>query len=353
MNLRWLTLSKRPLLRTVLRSAISIALAALLVRLTVRSTGVDVVEQVKRSCLPMLLLGVLGYVGVLILNMVRWRLLLRVQGIHVAFSQAARLIMTGVFFNLAVPGGTGGDVVRMAYVSRLAGEGRRTEAVFSVIVDRLVGVVALCLVASCAVLLSLDVLLGLDDSYAAVRFGAFFVAIMGAACVLAVLAVEHHQRLLRAPGIRHAVDLGSRVLPHRVSQTVARMTAALDLYRRRRRAIAAAGAISLIMQVLLALVLYVLGHAVGETVVSVREYFMTMQVSNTVGAIPITPAGVGTRDVVIAHFLQAFGATAEHAGVVPVLFTGILVAGGLVGGVVFALAPGGARASENSSATPE
>ena len=329
----------RSWLRTGIRSAVSIGLAVFLVHVTLRTAQIELRTAIADVRIGFLLLGVVLYAGVLVLNMLRWRILLRVQGIRVGFAEIARLVMVGTFFNLTIPGGTGGDVVRMAAISRAAGPGRRTEAVFSVLVDRLLGFLGLCLIAGIAVILCMDVLMDLGPQHAIVRFGAYLVGILAVVGGAVILGSEFHQTLLRAPGIRHLVQWGNRILPAKITETLARITLGLDTYRRHRYAIAWAVAISLAMHTLLALTLYLVGHAAGETAVAVREYFMTMHVGNAVGAVPVTPAGIGTRDMVISTFLQAFGAASKQAGATSVLYTAVLIFGGLAGGVVFALVP--------------
>ncbi|MFW5803455.1 MAG: lysylphosphatidylglycerol synthase transmembrane domain-containing protein [Verrucomicrobiota bacterium] len=331
-------------LRTGLRSAVSIGLAVFLVHMTLRTAQTDL-RTAADVRVGFLLLALLLYSGVLLINMLRWRILLTVQDIQVGFGEIARLVMVGTFFNLAIPGGTGGDVVRMAAISRSAGPGRRTEAVFSVLVDRLLGFLGLCVLAGFAVILCLDVLMDLGPQHAIVRFGAYLAGILAAVGGGVLLAAEFHQALLRAPVVRHLVQWGNRKLPAGITDTLKRTIMALDTYRRRRGAVTCAIGLSLAMHTLLALTLYMVGLAAGETPVAVREYFMTMQVGNAVGSVPITPAGIGARDMIISTFLQAFGAGSKQAAATSVLFTAVLIVGGLAGGVVFALVP--AELSEN------
>jgi uncharacterized protein (TIRG00374 family) len=43
----------------------------------------------------------------------RWQLLLRVQGIELGWFRVFSLLVIGVFYNFFIPGGTGGDVVKI------------------------------------------------------------------------------------------------------------------------------------------------------------------------------------------------------------------------------------------------
>jgi uncharacterized protein (TIRG00374 family) len=71
----------------------------------------------------------------------RWHELLAVLGIRLKYSRTFVLNMVGSFYNTFLPGSTGGDVVKALYASRQTPH--RTHAVMSVLVDRVVGLLAL------------------------------------------------------------------------------------------------------------------------------------------------------------------------------------------------------------------
>ncbi len=77
---------------------------------------------------------------------IRFGVLLRTQGIFLPWLRVAGIFMVGLFFNLFGLGSTGGDVVKIFYVLREAGD-KKTAAAFTVLMDRVVGLVALVLIA--------------------------------------------------------------------------------------------------------------------------------------------------------------------------------------------------------------
>lgn len=80
---------------------------------------------------------------------VRWRIFLRAQGIDLPFATLFSLTWAGQFFNSALPGSTGGDVVKIYQLCRLAPD-RKAAAAATVVVDRLVALLALVLLAGIA-----------------------------------------------------------------------------------------------------------------------------------------------------------------------------------------------------------
>jgi len=99
---------------------------------------------------------VLAAFGVMLLQSpvgaVRWRLLLRVQGIHITFLESLRLTYIGWFFNTWMPGATGGDFIKAYYIAKQTH--RKPEAVTVVFLDRVIGVVSLAMLGAIAVLIS-------------------------------------------------------------------------------------------------------------------------------------------------------------------------------------------------------
>ncbi len=89
-----------------------------------------------------LLLGLAIYSGVEVLGALRWHLLLKVQGIRLPFWRVLQLFMVGVFFNVFLPGAVGGDVVKIYYLLKET-KGQQTAAFLTVLMDRLLGLVAL------------------------------------------------------------------------------------------------------------------------------------------------------------------------------------------------------------------
>lgn len=91
-----------------------------------------------------LFLGVLFCFLAMITPIFRWWILSRVQKLPMGVFAALRLTMIGYFFNLFIPGGSGGDVVRAAYTVRDCSE-RRAQALTIAFVDRGLGLHALLL----------------------------------------------------------------------------------------------------------------------------------------------------------------------------------------------------------------
>jgi uncharacterized membrane protein YbhN (UPF0104 family) len=78
---------------------------------------------------------------------IRWYCLVRAQGLSFSLRDAFRLGSIGLFWNTVLPGGVGGDLVKASLLLRE--QSRRTAAVATVLVDRLLGLVGLFFLVSC------------------------------------------------------------------------------------------------------------------------------------------------------------------------------------------------------------
>src|SRR6476646_4121144 len=56
--------------------------------------------------------AILTYFVVELAAMIRWQILLRVQGIELSTARIGALFLIGMFYNQFLPGGTGGDIVK-------------------------------------------------------------------------------------------------------------------------------------------------------------------------------------------------------------------------------------------------
>lgn len=136
---------RSPMLRVLLKLAISAALIWLLIR------GLDVgalTHEILAVDRPALILGLALSELTLLVVAFRWSSILRAIGHPMRFRVTLSLTLVGQFFSQVLPTSIGGDVMRM-FLARRAGLSGQT-SFSSVLVDRATGVLALCLVSTAA-----------------------------------------------------------------------------------------------------------------------------------------------------------------------------------------------------------
>lgn len=82
----------------------------------------------------------------LLIGIVRWRLVLQVQGLSLSLLRTAEISLVAHFFNSFLLGSTGGDLLKAYYAARETHH-KKTEAVTTVFADRLIGLFSMLLFA--------------------------------------------------------------------------------------------------------------------------------------------------------------------------------------------------------------
>ena len=145
----------------------------------------------------------------------RWWFLLRANGLNVRFLEAQKYGWIGLFFNNALPGATGGDVIKAVYIARRC-SGDKVRAIVSIFVDRMIGVVSLLFVGCIASLMAMD------------RFPVFASTIW-----LTGIGVLFFCFLLVSPSLRKLIRFDAIVswLPQKIGKIINELDQAILYYR--------------------------------------------------------------------------------------------------------------------------
>jgi glycosyltransferase 2 family protein len=92
--------------------------------------------------------ALLIYMSSVLLTFGRWFMLVRVIEPSFKLSSTFVLGAIGMVFNLVIPGGVGGDLIKASYLVRM--RIRRTQAIASMVIDRILGLLALFILAAVA-----------------------------------------------------------------------------------------------------------------------------------------------------------------------------------------------------------
>jgi glycosyltransferase 2 family protein len=91
------------------------------------------------------------FINVILIQSARWKSLLWGLDIRVSWFRILQLQTVGIFFNTAIPGAVGGDVVKAVYIVRDQQLEHRTPAAMSILMDRITGLFGLFTLGAIAV----------------------------------------------------------------------------------------------------------------------------------------------------------------------------------------------------------
>lgn len=267
-------------------------------------------------CLAIFLLGH-------VLSALKWRILIADSG-EVPVPHALRAHFAGLVANLALPGAAGGDVVRAGLVIRTAKDKARV-AVGS-LADRVIDTLSV-----------------------------FTLACLGAA--LSTGAGDTRGVVVRAGGVLLLLVLGGvagvvllRKLPWKgkVKKVVDKLTTSLGALAGRKRALAACFLLSFGIQSVFVGLNVLLADA-SDVRAPVAAWFFAWSASKLLAVLPISLGGLGVREASLAALLAPFGAAPARVVAVGLLWQSILVASGLLGGLVLLLLSRSSRVGVEAS----
>ncbi len=242
------------------------------------------------------------------------------------FLAVLRIFFISTFLGSFLPASVGTDSVRAWSLVQLGVPG--AQSVASVLMDRLLGVVAILLTAAAGLALAPDVW----------RAFAWPLTGVGLAC-LAALAFVFSDTIDRA--VRRVID---RLPPGRLSRAAGRLMDALHAYRPHHRMLAGVLGASVGVQVLRVLQAWLLGLSLGMTT-PLLTYLAFIPVVLLVILLPVTVNGLGVGNWAFVVLFARAGVADATALALSVLFLALGIVGNLPGGLLYAVRPRKARAS--------
>lgn len=249
----------------------------------------------KQSDKPRLVLSVLLFAPVSLISSLRFVLLLRAQDIRIGYWQGIKLTYAGNFLNFVMFGTTGGDLFKAVYVTKHTPH--KVEAVTTVFLDRVVGLVGIVALAVAAMTLRLD-----DP-----RIRTLMIWMLGLLGVLAAGILVFY-----LPGLRERLRPGERFAWLPGLEALRRVDRAILRLREHPPIVLAAFGCTVLLQAIAVGSFYVWGLAMGMSP-DAPSYYAYIGVSLVVASIPVTPMGLGTMEAALMFFLanDAFGTSGQ------------------------------------------
>jgi uncharacterized protein (TIRG00374 family) len=252
----------------------------------------------------------------------RWQLLLASKGIHEPLGWLGKLYLIGYSASQVLPTGIGGDAVRILEHARRRPR-KKGEVAGAVIMERVVGAAGLLLLASVGLALAVG---RYDNVELLIELEAACVA------VLVVIVVVVFSRRTNAVLHTHVFP---RTRAVRLDRALSSVWTALHGYRSQRSTLAATVALTVGVQFVRTISIWLCGEAVGIDV-SLLVYVILGPLLFLVTMVPITINGLGVRESFFVFFLGRFGVGADEAFAAGFLFFTVTIASAIPGALILA-----------------
>lgn len=270
----------------------------------------------------LLLLALALYFFAIALSALKWKILVDAQGIPVSFGELLDYYLVGLFFGNLLPSNVGGDVIRAFGLARASG--RAEAGAISVLVDRLMGLVAFL---GAAVVMAAVAALTLTRGAELEQIEIATVVV--AALFLAVAALMFSRRVSQR--FKWVFNVGPL---QRIQPVAVRVYDALQVYRHSYRALVTNLTLSACIVVVTTLVWYTVGQALGIEL-SPFYYFLFNPLIAFVLLIPISFNGLGPKEATAVFFFGLVGVPGEVALSLSLIFHLLIVLTSLPGGVLW------------------
>ncbi|MBI3994919.1 MAG: flippase-like domain-containing protein [Nitrospirae bacterium] len=281
------------MLMTLVKGVVSLGLLAYLYsKVDIRSVG-DSLRNLHGGYFG---LALLAFVFLQFMGILRWRLMVHVQGYAHAYGRLASYYFAGLFFNLFLPTSIGGDLSRCYYLADNRNDVLR--AMTTILADRVSGMVALICIAA--------------------------IALLGNAVVI--------------PTWMTALTLGGAVLlligliiPFAFPRSFRRFEIPYR-YWEHPRFMAASLAASFFIQLSVVFINMFIGRAVGVEI-PWGFYFVFTPLVTVAGMFPVSLNGLGVREGAYVYFLAQTGVGASEALAFAILWLILITATSVLGGI--------------------
>jgi uncharacterized protein (TIRG00374 family) len=308
----------------ILRVAVSVLCAYLVVR---SANWSNVWHNVHTMDFRWLLAAFLVYAPTLLIVSWRWRLLLGAHGVFLKFWRVFELNMIGQFFSAFLVGTTGGDVVKIFYVARNV-PAKKAAVGFTVIVDRVIGMVAMLVLGVALSFTQLSLLM--STHFTRAFTGTFYLFAVGGA--VASIGATIAPLFLKRPAIRALLE--KLPFASRVSKVLAAYEVTARSFGR--------NLIALIVSIPSQLCILLLGYCIVcamhiTPVPPLLAFCSIMTIVNMLIALPVSMNGVGVRELLFKSFLGLLGIDGNTAVTFSLTFFVLNLAWSLLGGAFYHL----------------
>lgn len=247
--------------------------------------------------------GVLAMGIVSLIGIYRWQMILRIQGLELKYSRVGAIAFIGMFFNTFMLGSTGGDVIKAWYVAHETHH-KKAEAVATVVVDRVIGLMGLFVIA----------LLMMGAYYHRVfddlRLRTFAVITLAAVVFTVGGTIIAFWRGFadKIFGLRGWLQKMPRY------DTLRRLVEACRVYATHPKLVGQTLFLTFGVHGFSMLSIVLIGRGMGiHTDNGMIDYFLYLPIINSVTAIPISISGFGVRELMYAEMFGEVGVTQSQA----------------------------------------
>ncbi|NRA45741.1 MAG: flippase-like domain-containing protein [Oligoflexales bacterium] len=307
----WLNKVQGPLL-TILK----IVIAGLLIWWLVSDDKLDFADLNRLWQNPSILVATLAFwgIGAVILCALRWRALVLGMNFSLSVVQSIRLNLIGLFFNTIMPGVVGGDLIKAIYVCKGQAKITKVPVLLTILLDRVMGLVALFALSMAAIILNWNVVMAnaMLKPFVMLIFG-----IMAGLCLFAVFVALPTEFKEKVPPISWIYRLIMKVI------FVKNIYLALRSYKDKPGYILQALGFAFLHQLIYMLLFILVTNSFTANPIQIGLLATVLPLAIVTTALPLAPGGLGVGHVAFEKLYAMIGLS-DGANVFNIIFFSVV-----------------------------
>ena len=265
----------------------------------------------------------------LLCGTLRWYVLLRTLKFNITLPETIRLYASGHFFSILAPGMTGGDVVKATWIA-IKCPNSRTEAVTSIVAERMIGLMAMVIFITSIAVFRHDFFAEKPECIILRNtfFGGCGVII---AIVITLAAVDLGK-------IADRLKIEPKTFSAKLFDVTVRIWKTLRICIMHPVATATAFALSFLNHFTDVCCYFLLSKAIAMKI-QFKDLLVISPISNTIVAIPATPGGVGMRENALQIMMQYIDIPYTESAALGLLMSATIFFWAIICGIILLITP--------------
>lgn len=312
----------KKLINTSLRIIISLGLIIYLIISQFKDFR-TISATLKDIIIPLILLSAATHFYGIWITAFRWQTLLKTQGVRLSILSLSSSTLVGQFFNNFLPTSIGGDVYR-AYDVTKKSDFPMSSSISVLVVERLSGIIASAIFAAAALFLGFTAIGGKSIVIPIIIFLAVSIFIFFLILNPNILGLHKLAKKIRF--LQKILDKLSNVYNTFLS------------FKNHKWVLAKVIIYSLTLQFAV-IINYWLASKSLDIALSLNVFIFIVPVVSIISMLPISLGGIGVREGSLVFLMVSLGAQNEKAAMCSLLLLAMLLAVGIIGGLIYAIRP--------------
>ncbi len=228
----------------------------------------------------------------------KWWILLKAENYDVPYKMTYYLYSTGLFFNTFMPGSAGGDIVKGVYLYKFVTKSQRTGAVFTIIIDRFIGLHALFSIAFVMFFFAFDNI----NNYNEIKYLFLLIGFVVFFTLPALYLIsKFSNKIILFLENRKQQKFYTKIINIFIS-----ILKSLINFKTKPIAIIYSWIMSLINHLLMLVCFYYMAFIINIDILSFFEILYSGSLGLIANVIPLTPGGIGIGESAFNYFASSF-----------------------------------------------